>query len=96
MKEIDDATCFQIFNTKKGIFVHGEIQASKIDEMGNIIWSFGFADILVTPDGKDSFILHNDFIEIEDWNHTKYKLDFDGKFIWKVSAFIRENLQLNE
>lgn len=81
MKEVDDATCFQIFNTKNGIFVHGELQASRIDETGNIIWSEGFADILVTPDGKDSFILHDDFIEIEDWNHRKYKLDFDGNFI---------------
>ena len=81
MKKIDSATCFQIFNTKNGFFVHGELEASKIDKSGNIIWSVGFADILVTPDGKDSFILHDDFIEIEDWNHDKYKLDFDGNFI---------------
>lgn len=81
MKKVDSATCFQIFNTKNGIFVHGELEASKIDKSGNIIWSVGFADILVTPDGKDSFILHDDFIEIQDWNHSKYKLDFDGNFI---------------
>lgn len=81
IKKVDDATCFRIFNTKNGIFVHGEIEASRIDEAGNILWSVGFADILVTPDGKDEFIFHNDFIEIQDWNHTKYKLDFNGNFI---------------
>ncbi len=81
IKKVDEATCFQIFNSENGIFVHGELEASKIDREGNIIWSVGFADILVTPDGKDSFILHDDFIEIEDWNHDKYKLDFNGKFI---------------
>ncbi len=81
MKKVDDATCFQIFNTENGIFVHGELKASKIDEAGNIIWSAGFADILVTPDGKKEFIFHDNFIEIEDWNRTKYKLDFDGNFI---------------
>lgn len=81
MKQVDDATCFRIFSTDKGIFVHGEMLASKIDEAGNIIWSKGFADILVTPDGKDEFIIKDDFIEIEDWNNTKYKLDFNGNFI---------------
>ena len=81
LKEVDSATCFSIFNTKNGIFIHGEMEVSKIDKSGNIIWSQGFADILVTLDGKESFILHDDFIEIEDWNHDKYKLDFNGKFI---------------
>lgn len=81
MKKVDDATCFRIFSTNNGIFVHGEMQASKIDKLGNIIWSVGFADILVTPDGKDEFIIKDNFIEVEDWNHRKYKLDFDGNFI---------------
>lgn len=81
MNKVDDATCFQIFNHENGIFIHGELEASRIDENGNVIWSVGFADILVTPDGTDSFILHKDFIEIEDWNHSKYKLDFNGKYI---------------
>jgi hypothetical protein len=81
MKQVDDATCFRIFKTETGLFVHGEINASRIDSDGNIIWSQSFADILVTPDGRDEFIMHKDFIEIEDWNHDKYKLNFDGKFI---------------
>lgn len=81
MKQVDDVTCFQIFKTEHGLFVHGEMQASRIDKQGNIIWSEGFADILVTPDGKDSFIIHEDYIEIVDWNHARYKLNFDGKFI---------------
>ena len=81
MTQCDDACCFQIFKNDKGIFVHGEICASRIDTDGNIIWSAGFADILVTPDGKESFIMHNDFIEIEDWGHNKYKLNFDGESI---------------
>jgi len=81
MKQVDYATCFGIFRTENGIFVHGELQVSRIDEKGNIIWSVGFADILVTLDGRESFIIQKDFIEIEDWNHTKYKLSFDGKYI---------------
>jgi len=79
--QVDPATCFQIFQTENGIFVHGELAAGKIDKKGNIIWSVDFADILVTPEGGDSFIINKDFIAIEDWNHTKYRLNFDGRII---------------
>ena len=81
MRQVDEVCCFQIFKNEVGIFVHGEINASRIDKSGNIIWSQSFADILVTLDGRDSFIMHDDFIEIEDWQHNKYKLDFDGKYV---------------
>ena len=81
LRQVDEATCFRICNTANGLFVHGEISVSRIDQSGNIIWSQSFADILVTPDGKDEFIMHKDFIEIEDWQHNKYKLSFDGKII---------------
>jgi hypothetical protein len=81
MKQVDEATCFRIFKTENGLFVHGELNASRIDKDGNILWSVGFADILVTPDGKNEFIIHRDFIDITDWNHRKYKVSFDGKFI---------------
>lgn len=81
MRTVDSVTCFRIFSTENGIFIHGELEASRIDTEGNIIWSVGFADILVSPDGRDEFIFHDDFIEIEDWNHNKYKLDFNGKLI---------------
>ena len=81
MKQLDFACCFQIFKNEKGIFVHGEVDVSLIDKSGNIIWSISFADITVTPNGKNSFIMHKDFIEVEDWQHNKYKVNFDGKFI---------------
>ena len=81
MRQIDEACCFQIFKNEAGIFVHGELSASRIDKSGNIVWSQTFADILVTLNGRKSFIMHDDFIEIEDWAHNKYKLNFDGNFI---------------
>jgi hypothetical protein len=81
MNQFDLACCFQIFKNDIGIFIHGEIDVSRINKDGKLIWSQSFADITVTPEGKESFIMHKDFIEIEDWNHTKYKLNFDGKFI---------------
>lgn len=81
IKQFDFACCFQIFKNDSGIFVHGEVDVSRIDKNGNATWSVSFADITVTLDGKDSFIMRENFIEIEDWNNTKYKVNFDGKFI---------------
>ena len=81
MKRIDVACCFQIFKNDIGIFVHGELAANRIDGNGNIVWSVEFGDILVTADGENEFIMHENFIEITDWNKTKYKVDFNGNFI---------------
>jgi hypothetical protein len=81
LKKVDDATCFSIYKTKNGLFVHGELNASRINKNGEILWSVGFADILVTPDGKESFTICDEFIEVVDWEYRNYKVDFDGKFI---------------
>ena len=81
MKEVDNVCCFQIFKNDEGIFVHGELKVSKIDEHGNIKWSVNFADITVKANDKETFLIHDDFIEVKDWQNNNYKINFDGKFI---------------
>lgn len=81
MKQVDDAACFGIYKTDDGLFVHGELAVNRIDENGNILWSVGFADITVTPEGNNSFVMCENWIEVEDWQHNKYKIRFDGSFI---------------
>lgn len=81
MKQLDDACCFGIYKTDNGLFVHGELAVSRIDKNGNTFWYVSFADITVTPEGDDCFILRDNFIEVEDWQHNKYKINFDGSFI---------------
>lgn len=77
--KVDWATCFGIYKIDNGLITHGELQVTRVDMNGTIIWEKGLRDIILTLDGKDSFILHKDYIELEDFVHNKYRLDFNGK-----------------
>lgn len=80
--QADQATCFGIYKAENGLFSHGELSATRIGTNGQIIWQTRLRDIIVTINSdKDSFIMHDDYIELEDFNRNKYKLDFSGKFI---------------
>ncbi|GGK76334.1 hypothetical protein ACD591_06040 [Rufibacter glacialis] len=76
--QADQATCFGIYKIQDGFIVHGEIEISRLDNLGNIKWSFGGADIFVSIDGEESFKLEPDHIELTDFYNRKYKIDFEG------------------
>ena len=77
----DEATCFEIFNYRDDYIVHGELEISRLDELGNIVWQRGGADIFTTPEGRDTFQLTDDHIIARDWNYDMYKFDFNGNLI---------------
>jgi len=80
--EFKTVTCFGIYKADNGFFTHGEIQVSRLDKQGNVIWETGLRDIIVNIDkADDCFKLHDNFIELMDFNSDKYELGFDGKFI---------------
>jgi hypothetical protein len=78
----DLATCFGIYKTDIGYFVHGETQVTRIDKLGNIVWQTGLRDIILNIDNDiPCFVLQDNFIELQDFNSNKYTIDFNGKFI---------------
>jgi len=80
--EVDWATCFGIYKADDGLFTHGELFVTRLETNGQIVWQAGLRDIIVTIDNdKDSFIMHDNYIELEDFERNNYKLDFNGKFI---------------
>jgi hypothetical protein len=80
--KVDQFTCFGIYKADSGLFTHGELQVSRLDKKGNIIWENSLRDAILNI-GKDNdcFILHDNFIELMDFNSSKYELGFDGRFI---------------
>ena len=72
------ATAFEIRPIDDGYIVHGELEISRIDNFGNIVWQQGGADILVNPDGTDNFELTPERIQVTDWNDKTYIFDFNG------------------
>lgn len=75
----DDFTCFQIFAYQDSYIVHGEINISRINHDGIILWQYS---------GKDIFLnVENDAIECElrenyilatDFNNEVYRIGYDG------------------
>ena len=80
--QTDLATCFGVYKADNGIFTHGELNVTRLDKKGNVIWQTGLRDIIVNIDyEKSCFILYDNFIELLDFNSNKYQLDFNGNFI---------------
>lgn len=80
-KNLDLATCFQIFPLKEDYIVHGEVSITRIDKAGDIKWEFSGPDIFVSMTGSEEFVLEENLILLTDFEGNKYKLDFEGKLI---------------
>ncbi|OCK49493.1 hypothetical protein BA768_09010 [Chryseobacterium sp. CBo1] len=77
----DPATCFEIYKYKESYIIHGELQISRLDNDGKILWQQGGQDIFTTPDSENDFLIKDDYIEVTDWENRVYKFDFDGQII---------------
>lgn len=69
-------TCFEIYTYEGSYIMHGEMEISRLNHNGEIMWQQGGKDIFT-----GSFCLHKDYILAKDWNHTEYKISYDGVFL---------------
>jgi hypothetical protein len=78
----DSATCFEIYPYKDDYIVHGELEISRIDHHGKLIWQQSGADIFTTlsADAHD-FLVTDDYLLATDWDNRQYKFDFDGNIL---------------
>jgi hypothetical protein len=83
----DLAACFEIYKYKDSYIVHGELEISRLDNNGKIIWQRSGADIFTTIDGKDGFKLTEKFITATDFENRVYKFDYDGNNITDIAQF---------
>lgn len=81
-KHVDLVACFQIYNIEGHYFVHGELEVSKLDAMGEVLWSFSGCDIFVSQDNEACFAIQGDRILLVDWERNRYELDFNGKVLY--------------
>jgi len=79
--EADGAACFELYMVKDSLIVRGEMNISKLSFNGQLLWQFSGRDIFVSPDGNDTFHLRDDYIEVTDWNHDTYRIDYDGNLL---------------
>jgi hypothetical protein len=76
--QADQATCFEIYKYQDSYIIHGELEISRLDKDGKILWQQSGMDIFTTLDGKDSFVIADNYILATDWENRKYKFDFNG------------------
>lgn len=79
--QADQATCFEIYKLQDSFIVHGEMEITKLDSNGKILWQNSGADIFTTEKGVDDFEITDSFIRATDWENRTYKFSFDGKQI---------------
>jgi hypothetical protein len=79
--KVDEITAFQIFKLDGGYVVHGELEITKINKEGDILWQNSGRDIFITPEGKNDFEIKDSYIQAKDWDHQIYKWNFDGEEI---------------
>ena len=77
----DQATSFEIYKYKDCYIVHGELEISRLDKHGKIVWQKSGADIFTTMDGEQDFELTEDFIFARDFENRTYKFDYNGNLI---------------
>lgn len=75
----DDAACFEIHPYQNNYIVHGELQISRLNKNGIIIWQQRGADIFTTINGEQDFELTEHFIIAKDWENRIYRFDYNGK-----------------
>ena len=82
----DDFTCFQIFTYNDSYIVHGEINISRINYSGTILWQYSGEDIFMNMDDEIECELQADYIIASDFNNKVYKIGYDGKdYVHKIN-----------
>ena len=80
--QVDMATCFEIAPYQDDYITHGEVEISRLNKHGEILWQFSGKDIFVSPiERTPAFTLSPMGIELVDFNYENYLIDYDGKII---------------
>lgn len=77
----DTMTCFGIHYLEQDYVVHGELEITRLDKNGKIVWQQSGRDIWTTPDDRDDFSVTDDYILATDWQYNCYKYDYNGNLI---------------
>ena len=80
--QVDMATCFEVVPYQDDYITHGEMEISRLNRQGEILWQFSGKDIFVSPiERTPSFTLTPKGIELVDFNYESYFIDYNGKLL---------------
>ena len=80
--QVDMATCFEIAPYQEDYITHGEVEISRLNKQGEILWQFSGKDIFVSPiERTPAFKTTPQGIDLVDFNYEEYHIDYEGKII---------------
>ena len=88
--QADEASCFEIFKFKDNYIIHGELEITRLDKNGEILWQHSGADIFTTIAGKDDFELTDKYIIAKDFENRIYKFDYNGTDFTDKKQFVNK------
>jgi hypothetical protein len=71
-RQVDHATCFGVYFSANHycLISHGELEIARVSLSGEVVWSFGGADIF-----SEGIKVFPDYVEAVDFNQNIYKID---------------------
>ncbi|TGJ98687.1 hypothetical protein EHQ53_12255 [Leptospira langatensis] len=79
--QVDTFSCFGIYKIADGFIVHGELEITRINTTGKIIWQHSGSDIFTTSDGIDTFKIENNIIYAKSWDNRLYQFTLSGEIL---------------
>ncbi|PCE63900.1 hypothetical protein B7P33_11605 [Sediminicola luteus] len=76
--KVDMAAAYEILKIENGFIIHGELEITRIDSDGKIVWQNGGADIFVSRNGNEDFEVKDNFVKATDWDNRIYKWNLNG------------------
>lgn len=83
----DEITCFKIFKKEDFYIVHGELEITKLNSDGEILWKKSGANIFINMGETNSFELTEKYIVAKDWDNRNYKFDYEGNEFTDMQQF---------
>ena len=82
-RQVDRATCFGVYYASKHncYISHGELEITCVSCTGELKWSVSGRDIFT-----NGFYLHDDYVEVVDWNDEVYHIELPCGESWLVTA----------
>jgi len=74
----DMAEVFEFYDFQNDYLLRGEVEIHRIDNKGQIKWSYGGRDIWVNMEGKPEVQIEENTIRLLDFDSNEYLIDFDG------------------
>ena len=77
--QVDMATCFEIAPYQDDYITHGEVEISRLNKQGKILWQFSGKDIFVSPIERiPAFKMTPQGIDLVYFNYEEYHIDYEG------------------